>query len=51
VESAFAGADLPNGNSAVFGSTTYESPAYAADKPYLDLKIDVVFGGVDVKEY
>ena len=33
VESAFAGADLPNGNSAVFGTTTYESPTFDQNKP------------------
>ena len=51
VESAFAGADLPNGNSAVFGTTAYESPTFDPDKPYLDLKLEVVFGGVEVKTY
>ena len=51
MESAFAGADLPNGNAAVFGSTRYESPTYNPGAPYLDLKLDVVFGGVTVKNY
>ncbi len=51
VESAFAGADLPNGNSAVFGSTSYESPGFNPDQPFLDLKLEVVFGGVEVKTY
>jgi len=51
VESAFAGAELPNGNSAVFGSTSYESQAFNPDRPYLDLKLEVVFGGVEVREY
>jgi predicted membrane protein len=51
VESAFAGADLPNGNAAVFGSTTYETPNYHSDQPYLDLKLEIVFGGVSVKTY
>ncbi len=51
VEAAFAGANLPNGNSAVFGSTYYESPGMDPNSPYLDLKVDVVFGGVDVRIY
>lgn len=51
VEAAFAGADLPNGNSAVFGSTTYESPTFESGNPYLDLKLEVVFGGIEVKTY
>lgn len=51
VDAAFAGAELPNGNTAVFGNTSYESPGLDLNKPYLDLKIDVVFGGVEVREY
>jgi hypothetical protein len=51
VESAFAGADLPNGNAAVFGSTVYETPGFNSDQPHLDLKLEVVFGGVSVKTY
>ncbi|MCF8380501.1 MAG: cell wall-active antibiotics response protein [Bacteroidales bacterium] len=51
VDAAFAGADLPNGNSAVFGSSYYESPNLDKNKPYLDLRIDVVFGGIDIKLY
>jgi predicted membrane protein len=51
VESAFAGAELPNGNSAAFGSTTYESPSFNSDNPYLDLRLEVVFGGIEVKTY
>ncbi len=51
IESAFAGAELPNGNSVVFGSSYYESPGLNKEEPYLDLKIDAVFGGVDIKLY
>jgi len=51
VDAAFAGANLPNGNTAVFGNTIYESPGFNPSAPYLDLKIDVVFGGVDVRLY
>ncbi len=51
VDAAFAGANLPNGNSAVFGNTTYESPGFDPAAPFLDIKVDVVFGGVDVKLY
>lgn len=51
VESAFAGVQLPNGNSAVFGSSTYESQNFDPDKPFMDLKIEVVFGGVEVHQY
>ncbi len=51
VDAAFAGAELPNGNTAVFGNTNYESPDLDTSKPFLDLKIDVVFGGVEVRLY
>ncbi|MCB8994574.1 MAG: hypothetical protein H6538_03090 [Bacteroidales bacterium] len=51
VESAFAGTDLPNGNSAVFGSTSYESPGFDDSKPFLDLRIDAVFAGCEVRTY
>ncbi len=51
VDAAFAGANLPNGNTAVFGSTMYESPDFDPSAPYLDLKVDIVFGGVDVRLY
>jgi predicted membrane protein len=51
VESAFAGADLPNGNSAAFGSTTYTSPDFDSEKPYLEIKLEVVFGGCEVRAY
>jgi predicted membrane protein len=51
VDAAFAGAELPNGNTAVFGNTAYESPGLDTSQPFLDLKIDVVFGGVEVRLY
>ena len=51
VESAFGGVDLPNGNSSAFGSTSYESPNFNASLPFLDLKLDVIFGGVEIKTY
>lgn len=51
VESAFAGTSLPNGNSAVFGSTTYTSPGYDSEKPFLSIKLEAVFGGCEVREY
>lgn len=51
VDAAFSGANMPNGNSAVFGSTGYESPGFDSSTPHLFLEIGVVFGGVDVKLY
>lgn len=51
VDGAFAGAELPNGNSTVFGSSSYESPGFNPDEPHLYLKIDVVFGGLNFRMY
>ncbi len=51
IDGAFSGAELPNGSSAVFGSSTWESKSYKTDEPHLRLKIDVVFGGVNFKLY
>ena len=47
-EAVFAGAELPEGNSAVFGTTIYESDSWSPDSAYIDIKVDVVFGGVQV---
>jgi predicted membrane protein len=51
LDGAFSGADLPNGSSAVFGSSTWESKTYKADEPHLRLKVDVVFGGINFRLY
>ena len=51
VDAVFAGVNLPNGNSAVFGNSTYESPGFDPNLPYLDLKLEAVFGGIEVKAY
>jgi predicted membrane protein len=51
VEAVFAGVNLPNGNSAVFGNSTYESPNFNPDLPYLEINLDAVFGGINVKTY
>jgi predicted membrane protein len=50
-DAVFAGAELPDGNTAVFGSSSYESPSYIADSNHLKIKLDVVFGGAEVKKY
>lgn len=51
VDAVFAGVNLPNGNSAVFGNSSYESPNFDPGLPYLDIKLDAVFGGIEVKTY
>lgn len=47
-DAVFAGADMPDGNTAVFGTTVYESDSWSPDSAYIDIKVDVVFGGVQV---
>ena len=47
-DAVFAGAELPDGNNAVFGTTIYESDTYSPDSACIDIKVDVVFGGVQV---
>ena len=47
-DAVFAGAELPDGNTAVFGTTVYESDSWTADTAAIDIKVDVVFGGVQV---
>jgi len=47
-DAVFAGAELPDGNTAVFGSSTYTSESFNPDSAHLNIKIDVVFGGVQI---
>ena len=47
-DAVFAGAELPDENTAVFGTTVYESENWSPDSASIDIKVDVVFGGVQV---
>jgi predicted membrane protein len=47
-DAVFAGAELPDGNTAVFGSSVYESESWTRDSASINIKVDVVFGGVQV---
>ena len=47
-DAVFAGAELPDGNTAVFGSAIYESTTWTPDAVSINIKVDVVFGGVQV---
>jgi len=49
-DAVFAGAELPDGNNAVFGTSIYESESWSADTASIDIKVEVVFGGVQVIE-
>lgn len=47
-DAVFAGAELPGGNTAVFGTANYTSDNYSLDSASLHIRIGVVFGGVQV---
>ena len=47
-DAVFAGAELPDGNTAVFGSAVYQSDSWRSDSASINIKMDVVFGGVQV---
>ncbi|MFW5804059.1 MAG: hypothetical protein ACOCWG_02390 [bacterium] len=47
VDAVFSGSRLPNGNSISFGSTFYESENFNVDSGYINIKADVVFGGIE----
>ena len=49
-EAVFAGAELPEGNTAVFGTSYYTSENFSQESPHLYVKVYVVFGGVEVKK-
>ena len=48
-DAVFSGAVMPDGNTAVFGSSSYETESFSRDSNYLKIKLDVVFAGVEVK--
>ncbi len=50
-EAVFGNAELPNGNTATFGTNRYESESFSKDSSYLYVKADVVFGSLKVKSY
>ena len=50
-ESVFGGIKLPNGNTSVFGTTHYQSDNFNPDSAHLFIKAEVVFGGIELREY
>ena len=49
--SAFAGARMPDGNSNAFGTLVYTSSNFNSEGSYLYIEADVVFGGLEIKNY
>jgi predicted membrane protein len=47
-DAVFSNAKLPGGNSSIFGRTSFKTPGLETGTPYLELKLDVVFGSVSV---
>ena len=41
---------LSNGNSAAFGSTTYQTDSYKDGAPALLIEVNAVFGGVEIRK-
>jgi len=48
VNSVFAGASMPDGNSIAFGQYTYKSDSLKEDTSYLLVRAHVVFGGLEI---
>lgn len=50
VNSAFAGARMPDGNMISFGEYTYQTPAVKEGQPYGNMEVNVVFGELQLTE-
>ncbi len=48
-DAVLAGAKLPNGNTTAFGTTFYQSENFQEDSNHLFLKLDIVFGGIEIE--
>ena len=48
VDTAFANAKMPGGNSAAFGKYVYKSPSFKEGEKYVSIKMDSVFSSVEV---
>lgn len=51
VDSVFGGANLPDGNTTVLGTSRFQSENYHPDHPFINIKVSVVFGGLEVFTY
>ena len=46
VSSSFGAATFPDGNSASFGNTYYKTPGFNKDNKYMDISVNLSFGGL-----
>ncbi len=50
VASAFGGGQMPDGHTVAFGERIYRTPAYREGLPCVNVKANVAFGGVEIRE-
>ena len=50
-EAVFGGIRLPNDNTSVFGKSHFQSDNFNQAFPHLYIKAEVVFGGIELREY
>ncbi|MFC2115901.1 LiaF domain-containing protein [Bacteroidota bacterium] len=48
-DAVFSGAEFPDGSTAVFGSSSYQTESFRPDTNHLKIKLDVVFAGVKIR--
>ncbi len=46
---AFGGVMLPNGNTAAFGTTIYQTDSYKEGSPAIEVEANAVFGGIEIR--
>jgi len=46
---AFGGVMLPNGNTAAFGTTVYQTDSYKEGSPAIEVEANAVFGGIEIR--
>ena len=47
----FGGANLPDGNAGGFGSAVYTSENFSTSAAFLDITVNAIFGGIEVKHH
>ena len=50
VSSAFGGGQMPDGHTVAFGERVYRSPAYRDSLPSVNVRANVAFGGIEIRE-
>ncbi|NBC83009.1 MAG: hypothetical protein GVY19_06460 [Bacteroidetes bacterium] len=50
-DAVFSGVKMPDNSSAVFGTSIFTNPVFREDEPYLYIKVDAVFSGVEFSRY